>query len=126
MKPRRYILSAKMRRWEAEWLQSQKRSASDSISQGLQSVKKALSIDSMSADAYALEGRLYLLKAEELKDNESRLNLINKGRTSLEYALKLNRWLKTGIPTAVRKSAKMTASRNYEILMRLMQAILDR
>jgi serine/threonine-protein kinase len=102
-----YQLSAELHRWEAEWLNSQKRSASESISVGLEMTKKTLAIDSTSADAYAVEGALYLLKAENEKDHDARLNLITKGKASLTHALKLNRWLEREYGPVLKKADQM-------------------
>ncbi|MCI0614718.1 hypothetical protein L0244_17145 [bacterium] len=60
----------------------------------LQTIKKALDLDSTLAEAFALEGTFYLLKAEVQKDKAMRSDLISKSKKSLEYALKLNKWLK--------------------------------
>ncbi len=92
--PTVYQLYALLLRREAEWLQSQKRSAAEPISTGVQTIKKALDLDSTLAEAFALEGTFYLLKAEEQKDKAMRSDLISKSKKSLEYALKLNKWLK--------------------------------
>lgn len=103
--PTVYQLYADLLRREAEWLQSQKRSANESISTGLQIIKKNLDLDSTSADAYALEGTFYLLKGEEQKDKTLRSDLISKSKKSLEYALKLNRWLKKDYQSVLDKAS---------------------
>jgi eukaryotic-like serine/threonine-protein kinase len=89
-----YQLYADLLRREAEWFQSQKQSANEPISTGLQMIKKALDLDPTAAEGYALEGAFYLLKAENEKDKNTRSDLITKSKASLEHALKLNRWLK--------------------------------
>ncbi len=65
---------------------------------GMQIVKKNLELDSTSAETYALEGT-FIFWRQRAKDKDTRSNLISKSKASLEYALKLNRWLKKGIST---------------------------
>jgi len=95
-----YQLYADLLRRESEWRQSQKQSAAEPITTGLQIIQKALDLDSTASEAYALQGTFYLLKAEEQKDKD----LISKGKSSLEHALKINGWLKKDYQPALDKA----------------------
>ncbi len=88
-----YRTMAEMYRWEAEWMQKQKGPAQEAIVNGLRMVQKTLGFDPKNADAHAIQSALYLLKAREEKDPAQRANASGMAMSSLDRALKINRWL---------------------------------
>ena len=105
-----YRMMAEMYRWEAEWTQKQKRPAQEAIVNGLQMVQKTLSFDAENADALAIQGTLYLLKAREEEDRSQRANAASMAQSSLDRALKINRWLQREYGPLLKEVNTLTAT----------------
>ena len=105
-----FRMMAEMYRWEAEWMQKQKGPAQEAIVNGLRMVEKTLSFDAENADAHAIQGALYLLKAREEKDPAQRANAAGMAKSSLDRALKINRWLELEYGPLLKEVNTLTAT----------------
>ena len=103
-------MMAEMYRWEAESMQKHKGPAQEAIANGLRMVQKTLGFDAENADAHAIQGALYLLKAREERNPAQRANAAGMAKSSLDRALKINRWLELEYGPLLKEVNTLTAT----------------
>jgi len=72
------------------WKLDNHQASDETIQKGLDMIKNALDLDPKSAKAYLVEGKLFVLSADQQKDPNKRAEIAAQAQSSLETASKLN------------------------------------